>query len=86
MRMPKGWPCSILAAILWLAHVQAAPASAPAPQRSFASAEEAASAFVTAFWYTSPSGPAMNVMMPLDLNTAGQAINAKPPVMRPDSM
>ena len=48
MRMPKGWPCSILAAILWLANVQAAPASAPAPQRSFASAEEAASAFVTA--------------------------------------
>ena len=48
MRMPKGWPCSILAAILWLANVQAAPASAPAPQRSFASAEEAASAFVAA--------------------------------------
>jgi hypothetical protein len=33
------------------------------------------------FWYTSPSGPTMNVMMPDDSNTAGQATSAKPPVM-----
>ena len=48
MRMPKSWPCSILAAILWFAVAQAAPANAPEPQRSFASAEEAVSAFVAA--------------------------------------
>ena len=38
------------------------------------------------FWYTSPSGPTMNVMMPLDSNTAGQATNTKSPVIRPDWM
>jgi Protein of unknown function (DUF2950) len=46
MGMPKTWPCSILAAILWFTVVQAAPGDAPQPQRSFASAEEAATAFV----------------------------------------
>jgi len=48
MRMPKSWPYSVLATILWLAVAQAAPASAPEPQRSFASAEEAVTAFVAA--------------------------------------
>jgi Protein of unknown function (DUF2950) len=48
MRMPKSWPCSVLAATLWFAVAQAAPTSAPEPQRSFASAEEAVSAFVAA--------------------------------------
>ena len=48
MRTLKTWPCSILAATLWLAVAQAAPANAPETQRSFASAEEAVSAFVTA--------------------------------------
>ena len=48
MRMPKSWPCSALATILWFAVSQAAPASAPETQRSFASAEEAVSAFVAA--------------------------------------
>ena len=48
MRMPKSWPCPILAAIFWLVVVQAAPAIAPEPQRSFASAEEAVSALVAA--------------------------------------
>ena len=42
------WPCSILAAILWFTVAQAAPASAPEPQRNFASAEEAVSAFLVA--------------------------------------
>ena len=45
---PKSWLCSILAAILWLGIAQAAPANSPEPQRSFASAEEAAKAFVAA--------------------------------------
>jgi hypothetical protein len=44
----KSWPCSILAMILWLTVAQAAPAGAPVPQRDFASAEEAVSAFVVA--------------------------------------
>ena len=48
MRTLKTWPCSILAATLWLAVAQAAPASAPETQRSFASAEEAVNALVTA--------------------------------------
>ena len=48
MRTLKSWPCSILAAILWFGVAQAAPASAPEPQRNFASAEEAVSAFVAA--------------------------------------
>jgi DUF2950 family protein len=48
MRMPKSWPCAIFAAILCLGTAQAAPAKAPEPQRSFASAEEAVTAFVAA--------------------------------------
>ena len=48
MRMPKSWPWLIVAAILWVGIAQAVPANAPGPQRSFASAEEAVSAFVTA--------------------------------------
>jgi hypothetical protein len=48
MRLLKSWPGSILTATVWLAAAHAAPTSAPAPQRSFASAEEAVSAFVTA--------------------------------------
>jgi hypothetical protein len=41
----RTWPCSILAAILWFTVALAAPASAPEPQRNFASA---VSAFVAA--------------------------------------
>ena len=48
MQTLKTWPCSILAVILWFTVAQAAPASAPEPQRDFASAEEAVSAFVAA--------------------------------------
>ena len=48
MRMPKSWPWLIGAAIVWVGVAQAAPANAPEPQRSFASAEEAVSAFVAA--------------------------------------
>ncbi len=48
MQMPKSWPCSALFAILSIAVAQAAPTTAPEPQRSFASAEEAVSAFVAA--------------------------------------
>ena len=48
MQTLKTWPSSILAVILWFAVAQAAPASAPEPQRNFASAEEAVSAFVAA--------------------------------------
>ena len=48
MQTLKSWPCSILAVILWFTVAQAAPASAPEPQRDFASAEEAAGAFVAA--------------------------------------
>ena len=48
MRVPKSWLCSILAAILWIGIAQAAPTNAPEPQRSFASAEDAAKAFVAA--------------------------------------
>ncbi|MDR3534270.1 MAG: DUF2950 domain-containing protein [Rhodopila sp.] len=48
MGMPKSWPCSILAAVLWLGLMQATSANAPEPQRSFASAEEAVKAFVAA--------------------------------------
>jgi hypothetical protein len=48
MRMPKSWLWAILAAIPWLAVAHAAPANAPEPQRSFASAEEAVDAFVSA--------------------------------------
>ena len=50
MGMAKCWHVPILIATLWLgiAHAQAAPASAPEPQRSFASAEEAVRAFMAA--------------------------------------
>jgi hypothetical protein len=48
MGMSKNWPCSILMAHLWLAAAYAAPATAPEPQRSFASAEDAVTAIVTA--------------------------------------
>jgi len=48
MPMQKRWPASVIAALLWLGAAQAAPASAPAPQRDFASAEEAMDAFVAA--------------------------------------
>ena len=48
MGAPKSWLCSILAAILLFGIAQAAPANPPEPQRSFASAEEAAKAFVAA--------------------------------------
>lgn len=46
--MPKSWPCSILAVTFWLAAANAAPATTPEPQQSFASAAQAAEAFVTA--------------------------------------
>ncbi len=48
MRLQNRWPYSMLAAALWFGVAQAAPASAPAPQRDFASAEEAANALVVA--------------------------------------
>jgi hypothetical protein len=48
MQTLKNWPCSILAVIVWFTVAQAAPASAPVPQRNFASTEEAVSALVTA--------------------------------------
>jgi Protein of unknown function (DUF2950) len=49
MRTPKNRLCTTLAAVLWLGGAQAAPSSdSPAPQRSFASAEDAVNAFVTA--------------------------------------
>jgi hypothetical protein len=48
MRMSKCWPCSILVAHLWFAGAYAAPTTAPEPQRSFASAEDAVTAFVRA--------------------------------------
>ena len=48
MQTLKTWPCAILAVVLWFTAAQAAPASAPEPQRNFASAEEAVSAFVAA--------------------------------------
>ena len=48
MQSLKTWPCVILAAILWFTVAQAAPATAPEPQRNFASAEEAVSALVAA--------------------------------------
>lgn len=48
MQTPNSWPCSFLAAILWLTAAHAAPTSAPEPQRTFPSAEEAANAFVAA--------------------------------------
>ncbi len=54
MGIPKIFSCSVLAMVLWFGIAQAAPAStppppsAPAPQRSFATAEEAVTAFVAA--------------------------------------
>ena len=48
MRLPKSWLRQILAAVLCVGGAQAAPPNAVQPQRSFATAEEAASAFVTA--------------------------------------
>ena len=48
MRMPKSWLQQILAAILCVGVAQAAPPNAPKPQSSFATAEEAVGAFVTA--------------------------------------
>jgi hypothetical protein len=45
MTLQKRWPCGI--AILCLSIAHAAPPSAPEPQRSFPSAEEAVNAFVT---------------------------------------
>ena len=48
MRMPKAWLGSFLAAMLYLGGAQATPAGGPQPQRSFASPEEAAAAFVAA--------------------------------------
>lgn len=48
MQTQKTLASSILAGILWFTVAQAAPASTPEPQRNFASAEEAVSAFVAA--------------------------------------
>jgi hypothetical protein len=48
MAVREHWPCSIVVGILCLGIAQAAPATAPEPQRSFASAEEAVTAFVAA--------------------------------------
>ena len=48
MRLPKTWLRQILAAILCVGVAQAAPPNAPEPQRSFATAEEAAGAFIAA--------------------------------------
>lgn len=48
MRTPKGWPLPILAALLSLTIAHRAPANLPEPQRSFASAQDAVAAFVTA--------------------------------------
>ncbi len=48
MQTLKSWPPLILAATLWVIVAPAAPAATPDPQRSFASAEEAVSAFVAA--------------------------------------
>ena len=48
MDLLKSWPRLIVAAILCVGVARAAPTKAPEPQRSFASAEEAVSAFVAA--------------------------------------
>lgn len=48
MRTPKSRVGTIFAAALWLVSAQAAEPGSPEPQRSFASAEDAVSAFVTA--------------------------------------
>jgi hypothetical protein len=48
MTLQNRWLYSMIAAALWLGVAQAAPASAPAPQRNFASAEEATNALIAA--------------------------------------
>jgi len=48
MSMPIRWLASLLAAAVWLGAAHAAPATAPAPQRNFASADDAAAALVAA--------------------------------------
>jgi hypothetical protein len=48
MGMPKNWLCAMVAMGAWLGTAQAAPANVPEPQRSFASAEDAANALVAA--------------------------------------
>ena len=48
MELPKSWLCSILAATLGVTVAYAAPTNTPEPLRSFASAEDAAKAFVAA--------------------------------------
>jgi hypothetical protein len=48
MRASKSWPCAILVMVLWCAPAYAGPPSKPEPQRAFASAEEAVTAFVAA--------------------------------------
>jgi hypothetical protein len=48
MPMQKHWAYPIIVMVLWLGVAQAAPATTPAPQRDFPSAEEAANAFVAA--------------------------------------
>lgn len=46
--MPKSWPCSILAAVLWFTVAHAATPNAPQFQRSFASPQDAVTAFIAA--------------------------------------
>ena len=48
MRMPKSWVWVVMIAILWVGIAQAESAMEPETQRSFASAEDAAGAFVAA--------------------------------------
>lgn len=48
MKKANAWLASIAASMLWCGIAPAAPATAPGPQRSFASPEEAVSAFVSA--------------------------------------
>lgn len=48
MPMDKRWACSIIVTVLCLGAAQANPATPPAPQRDFASSEEAVDAFVAA--------------------------------------
>ena len=48
MAMQKSRPYATLAAMLWLGVAQAAPSNTPVPQRSFASTDEAVTAFVAA--------------------------------------
>jgi hypothetical protein len=48
MRVEWRWPCSVILAVLWIGAVQAAAPTGPAPQRTFASADDAAAALVGA--------------------------------------